>query len=163
VVLRFPMSAKVEQGRETPYPQIPYFATPNSRRIAKETGINSPYACVHYGPLLFSLPIPDESPNEEKAGARYQYALDVSPEKAGTEIAVVRHPMPDSWAWSLDAPLQLSVRAREFDWQPTELLPLPKEPVKGGRPAKVLLVPYGCTKFRVSMFPVSEAAWGSRG
>jgi hypothetical protein len=163
VVLRFPMSAKVEQGRETPYPQIPYFATPNSRRIAKETGINSPYASVHYGPLLFSLPIPDESPNEEKAGARYQYALDVSPEKAGTEIAVVRHPMPDSWAWSLDAPLQLSVRAREFDWQPTELLPLPKEPVKGGRPAKVLLVPYGCTKFRVSMFPVSEAAWGSRG
>ena len=163
VVLRFPMSAKVEQGRETPYPQIPYFTTPNSRRIAKETGIDSPYACVHYGPLLFSLPIPDESPNEEKAGARYQYALDVSPEKAGTEIAVVRHPMPSQWTWSLDAPLQLAVQAREFDWQPTELLPLPKEPVKGGRSAKVLLVPYGCTKFRVSMFPVSEATWGNRG
>jgi hypothetical protein len=157
------MSAKVEQGRETPYPRIPYFATPNSRRIAKEPGIDSPYACVHYGPLLFSLPIPDESPNEEKPGARYQYALDVSPEKAGTEIAVVRHPMPSQWTWSLGAPLQLSVQVREFDWQPTELLPLPKEPVKGGRPAKVLLVPYGCTKFRVSMFPMSEAAWGRRG
>jgi uncharacterized protein len=53
----------------------------------------------------------------------------------------------------------LSVQTREFDWQPREVLPLPKEPVKGGRRAKVLLVPYGCTKFRVSMFPVSEAAW----
>jgi len=159
-VLRFPMSAKVVEGRETPYPQIPYFATPNSRRIAKETEIDSPYACVHYGPLLFSLPIPDESPNEEKAGARYQYALDVSPAQAGTEIAVVRHAMPGKWTWSLEAPLQLAVKVREFDWRPTDLQPLPKEPVKGGRSVQVLLVPYGCTKFRVSMFPVSEAAWG---
>jgi hypothetical protein len=163
VVLHFPMSAKVEQGRETPYPQIPYFTRPDGRRIARETGINSPYACVYYGPLLFSLPIPDESPNEEKAGARYQYALDVSPAKAGTEIAVVRHAMPGKWMWSLEAPLQLAVKAREFDWRPTEILPLPKEAVKGGRSVQVHLVPYGCTKFRVTMFPVSEAAWGSRG
>jgi len=161
VVLRFPMSAKVEQGRETPYPQIPYYTRPAGRRLGRETGINSPYACVYYGPLLFSLPIPDESANEEKADARYQYALDVSPAKAGTEIAVVRHAMPGRWTWSLESPLQLAVKAREFDWRPTELLPLPKEPIKGGRSAQVLLVPYGCTKFRVTMFPVSEAAWGS--
>jgi len=162
VTLRFPMSAKVEQGRETPYPQIPYFASSDNRRIAHETGIDSPYACVHYGPLLFSLPIPDESPNAVKEDARFQYALDVSPAKAATEIAVVRRAMPGKWMWPLDAPLQLAVKAREFDWRPTELLPLPKEPVKGGRPVQVLLVPYGCTKFRVSMFPVTEAAWGSR-
>jgi hypothetical protein len=160
VVLRFPMSVKVEQGRETPYPQIPYYTRPNGRRLGRETGINSPYACVYYGPLLFSLPIPDESPNEEKADARFQYALDVSPAQAGTEIEVVRHAMPDKWTWSLAAPLQLAVKAREFDWRPTELLPLPKEPVKGGRSARVLLVPYGCTKFRVTMFPISEASWG---
>jgi hypothetical protein len=156
VALRFPMTSKVTVGRETPYPQIRYFAGPNCRRIAKETGINSPYACVHYGPLLFSLPIPDEDPNRESPGARFQFALDVSPEKAGKEITVVRQPLPSPWTWPLDAPLQLAVKAREFDWQPTELLPLPKETVKGGRPTKVLLVPYGCTKFRVSMFPVSE-------
>jgi hypothetical protein len=162
VVLHFPMSAKVEQGRETPYPQIPYFALPENRRLAKETEINSPYAYVQYGPLLFALAIPDEGPNVEKAGAHFQYALDVSPEQAGKEIAVVRHPMPSQWTWPLDAPLQLSVQAREFDWQPTELLPLPKEPIKGGQRTKVLLVPYGCTKFRVTMFPVSETAWDGR-
>jgi hypothetical protein len=161
VSLRFPMAARVELGRETPYPEIPYFKAPESRRIGKETDIDSPYACVHYGPLLFSLPIPDESPNLEKPGARYQYALDVSPENAATAITVSRHAMPSQWTWSLDAPLELSVQAREFDWQPTDLLPLPNEPVTGGREATVRLVPYGCTKFRVSMFPVSESAWRS--
>jgi hypothetical protein len=162
VVLRFPMSARVEQGRETPYPDMPYFKTADSRAISKVAGINSPYASVHYGPLLFSLPIPDESPNKEKAGARYQYALDVTPEKAATEIAVVRRSMPGQWTWDLDAPLQLSAPAREFDWQPTDLLPLPKQPVQGGQSAVVRLVPYGCTKFRVSMFPVSDSAWKDR-
>lgn len=90
---------------------------------------------------------------------RYPYALDVSPENAASEISVVRAPLPSQWTWGVDAPLQLSVQAREFDWQPTELLPLPKEPVTGGRQATVRLVPYGCTKFRVSMFPVSAATW----
>ena len=59
-------------------------------------------------------------------------------------------PCRSKWTWSLEAPLQLAVKAREFDWRPTELLPLPKEPVKGGRSVQVLLVPYGCTKFRVT-------------
>jgi hypothetical protein len=162
VTLHFPMSARVEQGRETPYPQIPYFSAPGSRAIGKETAINSPYASVHYGPLLFSLPIADISPNEEKPGAGFQYALDVKPEAAATEIAVSRQSMPDHWDWPLDSPLQLSAQAREFDWQPTENLPLPKEPVPGGQRAKVQLVPYGCTKFRVSMFPVSDEAWVGR-
>jgi len=85
----------------------------------------------------------------------------VSPAQAGTEIAVVRHAMPGKWTWSLEAPLQLAVKARESDWRPADLLPLPKEPVKGGRSVQVLPAPYGCTKFRVSMFPVSEAAWES--
>jgi hypothetical protein len=158
VMLNFPMAARVEQGRETPYPQIPYFATPGNRRITRLTDIHNPYACVQYGPLLFSLPIADESPNQEAAGARYQFALDVSPAKAG-EISVVRHAMPNQWTWPLDAPLELAVKAREFDWQPTELQPLPKQPVKGGHRTLVLLAPYGCTKFRVTMFPVTEGAW----
>jgi hypothetical protein len=162
VVLHFPMTARVEQGRETPYPDIPYFKTPGSRSIARETAINNPYAAVHYGPLLFSLPIPDESPNKEKAGARYQYALDVSPEKAEAEIAVARRSMPSPWTWPLDSPLELTVGAQEFEGQPTELQPLPQETVKGGKKAQVRLVPYGCTKFRVSMFPVTQASWRGR-
>jgi hypothetical protein len=43
----------------------------------------------------------------------------------------------------------------ESDWKPTALQPLPKQLITDGRPTNVKLVPYGCTKFRVSMFPVS--------
>jgi hypothetical protein len=153
------MSVKVLKGRETPYPQIPYFQ--RGRAIAKLTDINSPYASVYYGPLLFALPIPDLDPNHEAPNADYGYALDVTSEKVGGgEIAVVRHAMPGKWAWPLSAPIQLAVNARKFDWKPTDLQPMPKDVVTGGSQAKVLLVPYGCTKFRVSMFPVTQATWG---
>ena len=159
VVLRFPMSVKVLKGRETPYPQIPYFQ--RGRAIAKLTDINSPYASVYYGPLLFALPIPDVDPNQEAPNADYGYALDVTSEKVGGgEIAVVRHPMPGKWAWPLSAPVQLAVKARKFDWKPTDLQPMPKDVVTGGSQAKVLLTPYGCTKFRICMFPVTQESWG---
>jgi hypothetical protein len=157
VTLRFPMSVEVRRGRETPYPQVPYFQ--QSRHIARETAIDSPWASIFYGPLLFSLPIPDETPDREAPNARFGYALDVSPKQAGRDVEVVRRAMPAHWEWQLDSPLQLSVKAREFNWRPTELRPLPKEPVRGGARAKVTLVPYGCTKFRVSMFPVTEESW----
>ena len=160
VSLRFPMSANVVRGRETPYPRIPYFE--KGRSIARETGIDTPYASVYYGPLLFSLPIPDENPNKETASTKYNYALDITPGLTKSKaISVVHRPMPAKWTWSIDAPVELKVDAREFNWQPTELQPLPKDVVAGGTPAKVVLVPYGCTKFRVSMFPVTAKTWGA--
>jgi hypothetical protein len=37
---------------------------------------------------------------------------------------------------------------------------LAAEPVaSGGAPEKTTLIPYGCTKFRISMFPITERAW----
>jgi hypothetical protein len=36
---------------------------------------------------------------------------------------------------------------------------LPAEPVaSGGAPEKITLIPYGRTKFRISMFPITERA-----
>jgi hypothetical protein len=52
--------------------------------------------------------------------------------------------------------VKLQLPAHQFDWQPTELQPLPVAPIKDGKLATITLVPYGCTKFRVSMVPVSE-------
>lgn len=157
VTLRFPMSVAVERGRETPYPQIEYF----KRVGADDPLINNPYAAVHYGPLLFALPIPDADANTPASGeARWRYALDNDGRKDGKEIKVVRAAMPGHWSWQLDAPLALEAPARAFDWQPTDAQPLPKAPVKGGaESATIRLVPYGCTRFRVSMFPVTERAW----
>lgn len=157
VELRFPMQPVVVEGRETPYPQISYFA--KSRPLSRVAATGSPWASVNYGPLVFALPIRDLTPNQVAPGAQFRFALDVAPEQARREIRVVRTSMPKTWDWGLESPLQLAVAMREFDWQPAELQPLPPKAVPGGARREVRLVPYGCTKFRVSMFPVTEAAW----
>ncbi|MEI6680164.1 MAG: beta-L-arabinofuranosidase domain-containing protein [Mariniphaga sp.] len=153
IELTLPMTAKVVQGNETPYPQISYFN--HYHKMAKDTTINSPFACVFYGPLLFSLPIPDINADQEVQGAKFNYALDVKPENAMEKITIGRKPMPTHWNWSLDAPIKLTAEAREFEWNPTENKVLPEKPVEGGTPVKIELVPYGTTKFRVTMFPVT--------
>ena len=154
VTLWFPMAVKVKLGRETPYPQISYFQS--SRRIARKTDISNPYASVYLGPLLFSLAIPDEGPNQAASNAHFNYALDMTPVGARNKVKILRRQMPARWVWGLDAPVQLVADFKAFDWRPTELEPLPEHPVEGGKKVKVALVPYGCTKFRVSMFPVTK-------
>jgi uncharacterized protein len=72
-------------------------------------------------------------------------------------IQVARRAMPAHWDWPLDAPLVLTAPAQAFDWQPTDAQALPDKPVTG-TPATIRLVPYGCTKFRISMFPVTSAS-----
>jgi uncharacterized protein len=74
-------------------------------------------------------------------------------------MTVERKPMPSHWDWPLQAPVSLTVAARTFDWQPTDAQALPDRPVAGARSETIQLIPYGCTKFRVSMFPVTPRAW----
>jgi hypothetical protein len=155
VVLQFPMTVRVDRGRETPYPRLDYFVKERREAYAHVT-MDNPYLCVSYGPLLFALPIPDTDPETVAPGARWNYALDGQ----AADIAVERRPMPAHWSWPLDAPLVLRAPVRAFDWKPTNAQPLPPAPVAGGAAATVGLVPYGCTKFRVSMFPVTVSAWG---
>jgi hypothetical protein len=157
IELTIPMKVKVIHGYETTYPQISYFDC--YHKIAKDTTIKSPYACVYYGPLLFSLPIPDVDPNTEAPGAKFNYALDVNPEKASEQITIEYKKMPERWNWSLDSPVKLIVKAKEFDWNPTENEVLPKMPLENGLPTTIHLVPYGTTKFRVTMFPVTKSSF----
>ncbi len=159
VALRLPMPVTVARGRETSFPAIDYFR--KGRRIGRQPVSPSPYASVSLGPLLFALALRDEDPNREAPGARVNYALDIDPGSIARDVTVERSAMPAKWNWPLEAPVRLSVRAREFDWQPTDLRPLPAEPVTGGRVARIELTPYGCTKFRVSMFPVTKGMWGN--
>ena len=57
--------------------------------------------------------------------------------------------------------MKLSVPAQAIDWKPSDAQALPDGPVSGKGPQSIRLVPYGCTRFRVSMFPVTAKAWGS--
>jgi uncharacterized protein len=161
LTLHLPMEVSLQCGRETSYPTVPYFTKdPRGRALGRLEAIHNPYATVSRGPLLFALPIPDEDPNQPAAGAKWNFALNVAPASARDAIHVVRATMPARWRWSLDAPVTLTVPATVFDWKPTDVQPLPEAFIPGGSPATVTLVPYGCTKFRVTMFPVTALTWG---
>ena len=158
VELEFPMTPKVVTGYETEFPSSnrDYFrfepaALFQPRRL--------PYASVLYGPLLFSLPIPDLDPNTPAPAAAWQFALDTDETRPDGGITVERHAMPARWDWPLDTPLALEAPAQRFAWQPTDAQALPEKPVAGSASATIRLVPYGCTKFRISMFPVTHRAW----
>ena len=115
---------------------------------------DAPYASVSYGPLLFALPIPEAGgPNTPNPAAKWNYALDV--QEPG--LTVERGPMPARWDWPLAAPLKLRANAVEIAWAPDPKAPrLPPQPAARSKPTQSLtLVPYGCTKFRISMFPVT--------
>jgi hypothetical protein len=147
VRLRFPMSVRVTTGRDL-------------------NAEGATYASVSYGPLLFALPIPDtKDANTPDPAARWNYALDVQGERLGADLAIERGAMPTPWDWPLASPLKLRASAVAIDWSPDPQTPrLPARPIaKGQRPESITLIPYGCTKFRVSMFPVTERAWKEPG
>jgi hypothetical protein len=159
VELQLPMQPQVVSGNETEFPAAnrKYFGfEPDSlfqpRRL--------PYASVLYGPLLFSLPIADVDPNTPDKTAKWQYALDTDAQRQDGGITVVHKPMPTHWDWPLNAPILLKAPAQVFDWNPTDAQALPEKPVTGSASEFVQLIPYGCTKFRISMFPVTARAWG---
>jgi hypothetical protein len=111
---------------------------------------------------LFALPIPDtKDANTPDEKAKWKYALDVKHEEPGPDIKVKRLSMPAKWDWPLESPLKLQASVQSFDWNwATNNCVLPAEPIAGGNISeKVTLVPYGCAKFRISMFPVTERAW----
>ena len=158
VQLRFPMTAQVVRGRDTasgpPYDGAHRVTPVTVPDPGSMRGV--PFAAVSYGPLLFSLPIADTTDaNTPDPAARWRFALDVQ----DPQIRVERGAMPSRWDWPLNAPLKLKIHAVEAtSWQPDPRVPsLPRFPVARGRAAEdVTLVPYGCTKFRISMFPVTQ-------
>ena len=90
-----------------------------------------PYVSLSCGPILFAYGIAEEDENTPKPGVRTDWRLDSS--RVLADAKVVREAMPAKWDWPLASPLRLKVAAA--DGSPIEL------------------VPYGCAKLRVSMFP----------
>ncbi len=169
VEMKFPMAPRILRGFETEFPAADrgYFSF-EPAAVFKPRRL--PYASVLYGPLLFALPIPDVDPNTPVKDAKWQYALDLqrcqgiargkareneTDSLGPPSIAVERRAMPAHWDWPLDAPLRLTVPAQAFDWKPSDAQALPDQPVTGATHETIRLVPYGCTKFRISMFPVA--------
>ena len=157
VALRLPMTVQITRGLEGSYPlQLRGYFSQIPRSMFQPRAL--PYAIVNHGPLLFALPIPEKDLNTPADGAKWNYALDVNPSDA-SKIKVARKAMPAHWDWPLAAPVTLSVPVRSFGWKPTFTNALPDAPVTGDRSETVELIPYGCTKFHISMFPVTPRAW----
>jgi hypothetical protein len=153
------MSATVRQGRDAASGP-PYDGAHRPTRVAvpePDSTRGVPYASVSYGPLLFALPIPDTTDaNTPDPAARWHFALDVQ----APGLTVERTPMPARWDWPINAPLKLRAQAVEIAWNPDPKAPkLPMFPSLRSKPVEpVVLVPYGCTKFRISMFPITAQA-----
>lgn len=161
LVLVLPMNIELHQGHENAYPQIAYFLKGfgglNSQPAAVNTHVNNPFEFVTYGPLLFSLPIQDISPNQQDLIAKYNYALNVNTATLASDVTIIKKPMPAKWSWQInESPVQLKVNATQFNFKPTALHPLPNALVKASNSTIIKLVPYGCTKFRITMFPLTE-------
>ncbi len=156
VQLRLPMTPSVQRGRDAASgPPYDGAHRPTPVTIPDEASTRGvSYASVSYGPLLFALPIPDTTDaNTPDPSARWRFALDVQSPGLTVEHAA----MPARWDWPLDAPLKLRANAVEIPWNPDPKDPrLPLLPAALTKPAEpITLIPYGCTKFRVSMFPVT--------
>lgn len=163
VRLRFPMTPVIKTGSDISQGG-PYTGEhkPTMVKIPeKDSKLGSPYATVSYGPLLFALAIPDtKDANTPDPAARWKFALDVN----DPVIITACRTMPPRWNWPLESPLVLMVKATAIDWTPDPKSPkLPDAPVARQKPfEKITLIPYGCTKFRISMFPVTAKATGDR-
>jgi hypothetical protein len=135
------------------FPMTPVVQTGNDRNAD-----GAPYATVSYGPLLFVLPIADtKDSNTPDPAAKWRYALNVKDVKPEA-ITVERTAMPSEWNWPLASPLKVRLNAFACDWAVDPKSPrLPAKPVVAiGTPERITLIPYGCAKFRVAMFPVAQ-------
>ncbi len=159
VELRFPMPVRVAGGHD--------HGTEEDLDAA-----GGPYASIYVGPLLMALPIPDVDANTPEKNADWQFAFDLPSRESVRNLAVSRTAMPARWDWPLRSPLELSLPAARADWTPRalpakirtvcleRLYALPPGPVAAKATETIKLVPYGCTKFRVSMFPITDrASW----
>ncbi|MBC8872617.1 MAG: glycoside hydrolase family 127 protein [Planctomycetes bacterium] len=156
VRLTLPMTACLQTGRDASS-GAPYDGAHRATLVTipeKNSTRGVQYATVSYGPLLFALPIPDTlDANTPDRSTQWKFALDVQ----DPNLTIERTAMPARWDWPLAAPLKLRTNAVAVAWNPDPLAPrLPLLPAaKQNPPQQVTLIPYGCTKFRISMFPVT--------
>jgi hypothetical protein len=139
---RLPMSVRVWEGKETD---------------------GAPFASVYHGPLLYALPLgeKDGDPNTVDPLAKWNYALRWNRDDPAASFRLERREMPARWDWPSMSPVTLQAEAVRFAWTLDAKKPsLPGEPIRGAglEVEKVALAPYGCTKFRVSMFPVCQSS-----
>ena len=160
LTLTFPMIPRVEEridrnAKQLPMPDGGAWGTGTSLGMYSDDELSAiPCADVVYGPLLFVYPIPEQDENSAIEGARWQYAID--PARTLEKAEVIRSEMVHPWGWPVDSPVKIRVNAIEADWVHDTAFPhLPTaDEMTIGEKREITLVPYGCAKLRVSLFPI---------
>jgi hypothetical protein len=107
--------------------------SPKAETIRDWNDDGKEYCSLSYGPLLFAYGLPEKDENTPAPGARTDWKLDAA--SAAASAKVVREPMPAKWDWPLASPLRIETKAADG--------------------SSLELVPYGCAKLRISMFPTA--------
>ena len=151
ISINLPMEPAISEWEDNCYPQTDYFLKPHWGRIneaALDTLAGRKYDCITYGPLLYALPLYDLDENTVVPGQKSDFVLKV---EDASQIEVERRAeMPERWGWRIeDAPVVLRVPAGIPGQAGDDGAVMPDTI---GHPDTITLVPYNCTKFRVSMF-----------
>ena len=168
VKLTFPMTVCLEEGIDR---NAGALATPTGGAHGKGAPLGMfadsqmrsvPYADISCGPLLFVYPIPEADENTPRENAFWQYALD--PKHVLDHAEVQRQSVARPWRWQVDSPVKITVEALRGSWEHDEAFPaLPSaEQISVEAAEPITLIPYGCAKLRVSMFPVTDTAGTKR-
>ena len=145
-----PMTVRLFEGKQT-------------CKMGKTPPNNAPFASLYHGPLLYVLALPelDNDPNKVDPTAKWNFALSWKRNDVSGSFHFERKDMPPRWDWPFAAPVTLTANVVQFDWLPEKVhkwvsMPTESIPADNNKLQKLQLIPYGCAKFRVSMFPVTS-------
>ena len=113
--------------------RIAFPMEPVAQVIPDRNDSDRPYVSVSAGPLLFAYGLPEVDDNTPVPGTPTVFRLD--PGHALDNARITRGPMPAHWDWPFDSPVKLGVETEQ---------------------GHLDLIPFGCTKLRISMFAKSE-------
>jgi hypothetical protein len=126
---------------------------------------------VERGPLVYALKMTEQWKKVRGEGRYATYEVSsTDPWNYGLVIEDLRYPSGSfevvrsavkPQPWTADAaPIRLKAKAKKLpDWNLYGGItgPIPWSPVRSSEPTEeIMLIPYGCTKLRISEFPVAQ-------
>ncbi len=132
---------------------------PQQIRLAEgvdASAADAPYAAVTLGPLVMALNLEGTDENTHRAGAPWQFALD----RKSFSAKVTRSAVKPGFDWPADAPVKVTASLVGATWAHDPKKPcLPQlDGAALGEDQTVTLVPYGCARMRVALFPTVDRA-----
>ncbi len=165
ICLTFPMKAELKEDDEQfarykdKEPYWPHDMEPKAEYTIDGFNKGAHFATVNYGPLVFALPLMDNSAwsfdLNEGYWREFRYALTKS---SLTDTKVILNDIYQPFYWELTgAPISISAKADIISWEPDKGNPkLPEKCIPVQHNVQLKLVPYGFAHYRVSMFPCEQ-------